>query len=186
MGPSVSAAFTQSAFRFRNDDGSQTSATWIAALNDNVERKPFFIFRLRLLIQQTVSTANANLAKAFKIRQSLNGESYVDVGAQGSTSTAVRMADSPNVVDNDATTQQIGSGSFITGSVEENNSTSTITFTTGALSETELEFVMEINGAQFSFGDFIDFRVHETNNTILNNYTVTPRLTRTRRFFVLG
>ena len=185
MGAPVNPSFRQESFRFRNDDGNQTTATWIAAANTNVTSKPYVIVRLRVLVQQTVSNANTSLARTFKLRYSLNGAAYTDVGAQGVETEPVRMADSPNVADDQATTQQLGTGSFVAGDIEENNSAA-ITFTSGALSETEIEFVIQLYGGRINNSDTLDFRVYETDNTLLAAYTVTPRLTRRRRLRVLG
>jgi hypothetical protein len=177
----------QTSFRIRFDNGDETTATWYAATNTNAPAiKGFIIFRARFLISQTVSNANRNLARAFKLRYSYDGGAYTDVGAQTSTNTPIRMADSSNVADNDATTQQIGSGTFITGSVEENNDTGTITFTSGALSSTELEFVLAINGNQFDTTKSLLLQVYETNNTALSAYTNTPTILRARRVSILG
>jgi hypothetical protein len=109
------------------------------------------------------------------------------VGAQGSA-TIIRYADSSNITDNEATTQQIGTGTFITGSVDETGDTGqfNITFTSGALSETEVEFVLELYGGAINQTDNLDLRVFETNNTVLASYTQTARIKRRRRLRVLG
>jgi hypothetical protein len=119
MGAPVNPSFNQTSYRFRNDDGSQTSATWKAAVNTNVTEKPFVTFRCRFLIQQTVSNANTNLTRAYKLRYSLNGGAYDDVIAINGTTGQIRYSTSSNVSDGDATTQQIGSGSFIAGSYRQ-------------------------------------------------------------------
>jgi hypothetical protein len=187
MGAPVQPSFTQTSFRYRNDDGSQTTATWIAATNVEASPfKPYQRFRLRFLISQTVSNANTNLARTFKLRYSLNNAAYVDVSEQNTFTAPLRMADSPNLTDGEATTQQIGSGTFVAGAVEETNATPTITFTSGSLSSTEIEFVVEIYGGQINSGDTLDLRVFETNNTALANYTNTPSPKRRGRKLVLG
>jgi hypothetical protein len=185
MGAPVNPSFTQQSFRFRNDDGSQTTATWSQLANTNDRRKPFVFFRCRFLIQQTVSNANANLTRNYKLRYSLNDGTYTDVGAQGS-STIIRYANSSNITDNEATTQQLGTGSFVTGAMCETGDTGTITYNSGALSETEVEFVLELDGASINVSDTLDLRVYETNNTVLASYTQTARIVRTRRALVLG
>ena len=189
MGAPVNPSFVQQSFRFRNDNGSQTTATWAQSANVNDERSPFIIFRCRFLIQQTVSTANTNLTRAYKLRYSLNGGTYTDVAAQNSSDTPIRYADSSNIADDESTTQQLGTGTFVTGQVDENGATGNINFTSGALSETEVEFVLELNSV--SNGDTLDLGVYETNNTVLATYTTTARVTalvagRARRIFVMG
>jgi len=178
MGAPVQPSYTQAVFRGRNDDGSQTSATWIASADTNFTQIVNTTFRLRFRVQQTVTSANTNLSKNFKLRFS-DGGAYTDIGAQDTTATKVRYVDSSNITDNEATTNQLGSGtgSFIAGDVDENNDTGTITFTSGAASYTEVEFVIEIYGPLVTNADTLSFRVYETNDTVLNTYTVTPTIT---------
>lgn len=181
----INGSFSQTSFRFRNDDGNQTSATWKEAVNVNATEVPFVTFRLRVLVQQTIADATQNLAKNFKIRASYNNGTYNDVAAIGATTSQIRYANSANVSDGAATTQQIGTGTFIAGSVDNNNDTGTITFTTSALSETELEFILMLYAPLMNVGDTIDLQVYETNNTALDVYTVTPRIRRKRRAITL-
>lgn len=185
MGAPVNPSFTQTSFRFRNDDGTQTTATWAATANTNVKFKPTVILRCRFLIQQTVSTANTNLTQTFYLRYSENGGAYTDVGAQGGTTTAVTYANSANVTDGTATTQQLGAGSFVAGGIDENGAQA-VTFTSGALSETEIEYVLQIYAPLTGPADTLDLRVYYGTATALNVYTNTPRLQRPRRNFVLG
>jgi hypothetical protein len=139
------------------------------------------------LIQQTVANANRNLTRNYKLRYSLNGGGYTDLGAQSSATDPIRYADSPNITDNEATTQQIGTGSFVTGAMLMKMEILVQSrLPHGALSETELEFVIEIYGGRLLPSDTLDLRVFETNNTVLAAYTVTPRTRRPRRLRVLG
>lgn len=176
MGKPVDGSYSQDGFRFRNDDGSQTAATWIDALNTNVDLEQDAVFRLRVRVQQTSSamTTNAgNTEKNFKLRVSQNGGAYADIGAVGSAS-ALRYASSGNVSDGNATTSQLsGSGTFIAGTIDNNNDTGTLVFGAGGLQYTELEFVLQINSAVANDGDTFAFRVYETSNVALNSYTQT-------------
>lgn len=187
MGAPVNPSFSQDMFRFRNDDNNQILATWIANENTNINIKSYITFRCRFAINQTVSSANTNLARNFKLRYSLNGGTYTDVGAQGSQSV-IRYADSKSITDNEATTNLIlvSASTFVAGSVDENGDTGTITFTSGALSFTEVEFVLNIYGGLLNPSDTLDLRVYETNNTALAAYTQTARVRKTRRLRVMG
>ncbi len=178
MGAPVQPSYTQAVFRGRNDNGTESSATWIASTDTNFTLQVSTTFRLRFRVQQTVTNANTNLAKNFKLRFS-DGGSYTDIGAQGTTASKVRYVNSSNITDNETTTNQLGTGtgSFIAGSVDENNDTGTITFTSGAASYTEIEFVIEVYGPLVDNNDAISFRVYETNDTVLDTYTVTPNVT---------
>ena len=177
MGMPVEGSYTQTRFRFRNDDGSETAASWKAAETTNVDIVVNTVFRLRVQVAQTISNANQNLSKNFKVRFSLNSGAYVDVAAIGATTTAVRYASSANVADGATTTSQLtaASGTFLAGRIDNNNDTGTLTF--DIQQYTDLEFVLELYGAQLTAEDTLDFRVYETGNTALNSYTNTPRAT---------
>lgn len=179
------AVYDQELFKFRFDNGSETTATWMADININPTNKPNIIFRLRFLIQQTLASANAELSWNFKLKYSLNGAAYIDTGAQGSTSI-IQYANSPNITDNEVTTQQLGAGTFVAGAVDENGDTGTIVFAAAGISESEIEFVLILNGAQFTDNSTLNIRAYKTSDVALNTYTTTPIITRTSRKILLG
>lgn len=189
MGAPVQPSFTQRAFYFAEDDNFEVLNTVISAISGSITRKPYSIFRLRIRIEQTVSNANTALARNYKLRYSLNSGSYTDVGAQGSA-TPIRYANSSFITDNEVTTQGLyfldDPYLFISGRVDENGDTGTITYSSGQLSCTEVEFVLELNGTLLNVSDTLDLRVYETNNTVLASYAETPRISRSRRSMVLG
>lgn len=110
-------AIDQAAFRGRNDDGSESTATWIAA-----ENTPFSVnigdtFRLRFAIQNDESSALNNVQ--FSLRGSINGGTQFTVGL--GTTADIRVTTSTNVTDQEATTEQLiaGTGTFEPGVVSE-------------------------------------------------------------------
>lgn len=166
---------TQSSFRFRNDDGSETTATWAAAQDTNFNPAVSTLFRIRFEIKASSFFAHG-LNAAFKLKYSLNGGAYTDVAAQGATTDIIRYANSPNITDNEVTTEQMaGSGTFLAGACDENGNTGTIAFP--ASRDTEIEFVLEIYSGVAAGGDTIDLRVYRTGGQALNTYTLTPRMT---------
>ena len=60
------AQVLQDSFRWRNDDGSQTTATWAAALNTNVTVAPGVSTRLRVLLDSTAPPPAATYKLYFK------------------------------------------------------------------------------------------------------------------------
>lgn len=179
MGMAVASSYTQFAFRFRNDDGSQTGATWKESENVNASINTGSVFRLRIQIGQTVTDANTGLTRSYKVRYSLNSGAYTDVAAIGSTTSPVRYASSGFVSDGDTTTVQLtpppGLGSGQAGRIDNNNTTGDITF--NVVGFTDLEFILELYGPQLTSGDTIDFRVYDTANVALHVYSNTPRAT---------
>lgn len=182
MGKPVDAAYDQDAFRGRTNvaDPSGVNAAYDpgdAAINTNWTQLVDVLFRLRYVIQQTVANANAGLTPTFSLQFNRNGTGWVAVGAQGAPSVAVRYADAAGFADADNTTQLLGGGSFVTGDGVEVDPSDTITFTTEALSETEVEVALEIVGTEVADGDTIELRVVRDGSTALDSYTNTPSLT---------
>lgn len=182
MGAPVDPSYTQTRFRFRNDNGGEVAATWKAAENTAISQEVNQVLRLRLQVAQTVTNANRNLAKNFRVRFAQNGGGYTDVGVIGGTAVAVRYADSGSVTDGLSTSAQLtaAGGTFLEGVVDNNNDTGTLTFSIEQY--TELEFVLELYGPLLSEGDTLDFRVYETSSTALNLYSATPRATAAKFF----
>ena len=173
----VNAQFTQAAFRVRNDDGSESTATWKAEENVNWEQTPDVAFRIRFAINQIVSNADASLGRTFRLRYSKNGGAYVNIGATSSITEAVRAVNSSNLTDASPTTDQIGgTGTFYAGQVDEGGATGTITAPSLSLAHTELEFCIQVYGPQVAAGDTIDLRVYTGTSTLLDSYVQTPTI----------
>lgn len=70
----VGAAGTvvQEGFRFRYDDGSQTTATWIAAQDVNIIRQKLLNTRLRILLNSTLDRASENYQLEYRNVADLN------------------------------------------------------------------------------------------------------------------
>jgi hypothetical protein len=170
----------QDGFRWRNDDGSETAATWAAARDANIESAPGAnrVWRIRALINQSVTNANFDLAQAYRLRYSLNGGAYTVVPAQGTTGVPVRYFDSTHLTHQQATTELLeGANTFRAGSVDEQGATATITWASNSREDSEMEFVIEIVDANVSVNNTLDFRVYRTTGDALSAYSATPRLT---------
>jgi len=70
---------SQVAFRGRNDDGSESAATWKAAQDTNWAQLVEVPLRVRFRMDETGGTAWTN--KTFNLRYSLNGGAYTAVAA---------------------------------------------------------------------------------------------------------
>jgi len=148
---------TCAAFRFRNDDGSETSATWKASQNQNVVQPVLENFRIRLLNQMTNSGDATNTTAALQFR--VNGGSWQAVGAALSTTLAVRVVASSNVDHETATTSQLtgGTGSFVPGFLLTLSSGAPeVSYTSG--SHSEYEWCIELTDLAED-EDVIEFRV---------------------------
>jgi hypothetical protein len=70
-------AFDQDRFRFRNDDGDGSTATWAADINTNIAWPLAANIRLRLAIQETAGVAASN--QEYYLYYSVNSAAYTSV-----------------------------------------------------------------------------------------------------------
>src|SRR6478735_5493986 len=148
----------QAAFRLRNDDGNETTATWKAAQNSNVTQQCDTNLRVRFLMQNTGTTASNNLVAQLEV--SLNAGAYANVSA---SSTVVRSSASPNVTDAANITQQLtgGTGTFIglTGYDEVDGAAGGASLDIPASGNFEVEYSVQIRSADVANGDIIHLKV---------------------------
>lgn len=160
------------AFRFRNDDGSETTATYKATQNTSISLAILTPLRLRFLIDETASVAWTSVA--FGIRTSKNGGTY-------SSLSGVTMIDSANFSNAANTTSQLtgGSGTFVTSNAGMRDlaasPNATNTGTAGQFFECEFSFQLDNTWA---VGDTCDLRIYnESASAAIAAYTATPRIT---------
>lgn len=168
------SSFTQVAFRFRNDDGGESSAgaTWKAAQNTNISLAILTPLRLRFLIDETASVAWTSIA--FGLRTSKNAAAY-------SSLSGVTMIDSANFTNAANTTSQLtgGSGTFVTSNAGMRDlaasPNATNSGTAGQFFECEFSFQLDNS---WSVGDTCDLRIYnESASAAIAAYTATPRIT---------
>ena len=109
---------SQAGYRWRNDDGSETAATWKAAENANPALLALDTnHRLRYVVDETGGTAPVdNLQLQSQFRK--NGGTWTNISG---SSLNVRATTSTHFADDDATTRQLasGTGTFVTGAMAE-------------------------------------------------------------------
>lgn len=165
------ASFSQISFRFRNDDGNETAATWRQVQNTNDTIALNTPFRLRIRIDETASVAWTS--KVWAMRVSINGGVYSPPSVAQCPLTL-----SANFAQNDNCTTQLtgGTGTFVAtnaGMQESGNSTNS--GTAGQIFEIETCMTLSSAGGA-NVGDTFDFRIYDTGAAIAV-YTVTPRMT---------
>lgn len=167
----VAGLLQQDYFRVRNDDGSETTATWVAAENTNASLTLDTTFRLRFVLDET---AGGSATAGFNFYFSRNGGAYTQI----TTASAARFVTSGNVTDGAATTKQLigGTGTFSAGVIESAGD-GTGNLGINANGHTELEIVVQLNSGTFVVGDTCAFRVYLDNGTTLNTYLATPVIT---------
>lgn len=189
MGKPVEAAYDQATFRARTAVPDPAGVNTVfdggdAAANANWVQAVDTIFRIRFVIQQTAAAANQNLATEFALQYNYDGGGWNPVVAQGADTDPVQYVNATGMADGDNTTQILGGGgTFITGDGVEVTPTDTLTFTTEATSETEIEFALEIVSEQVIDAKTLQLQLvysvddESPPETVLGNYSNTPTVT---------
>lgn len=169
------ASFTQNAFRGRNDDGNETTATWKAAQNTNWTQAVDVNFRVRFQMQEGAACAGNNIV--WRLQYNLNSAGWVDGSA---TSSVVRASASPNLADAANLTDQLtgGTGTFqgATGFDEVDCNAGGASMDVVASGHAEAEFCVQIRSADVTDGQTVQLRVTDAG-TAIASYTQTPTIT---------
>ena len=166
----------QQLFRIRDDDGSETGATWLEDLNDDHTLSADNAFRIRFEIEETAGASEG--AFYHEVYYSRNSGAWTLVEA---SDTYIRPELSSEFADGDDCTQQLGSGTFFTNnnSMVEDGQTENLGL--AASTHTEQEYCMKFQWSAVSDEDTFDFRVEryngDTHGLDLDGYTNTPRIT---------
>ena len=166
--------FSQTHFRFRKDDGSETTATWRAAEDTNVSIALDELFRLRIQIKETAGVAWPG--SYFTLVYSLNSSGYY---SSISDTTRVQFVASSNFADGDDCTALLTSnGTFVSDNNGMRESPSAIYNSGSASNYFECEFCLKLDSGQIDVDDTLDFRVYiGAESGPINTYAVTPRAT---------
>lgn len=165
-------AITQASYRFRNDDGSESAATWMAALNTAVAfADTNTTFRIRIRVQ-----SDGVASPDFKLQYNHNGGGWTDVT---NSSSVIQSTVSSHFFNGESTTQQIGAGTFVDGEMDEDDGGGgdwgAVDFS--GSDETELEGVYVMLAADVAGGDSISLRLVEQDDTEFDNYSEVPVIT---------
>lgn len=163
--------FTQVTFRLRNDNGSETTATWVAAEGADATLVTDTNYRIRFRIDETNGRSWSN--KTWNLYYSKNAGAYTAVAS----GQPVKLSLSSNFTQGDDCTTQLtgGTGTFVTdnnGMCESSGATNS--GSAGYLFE--VEYCFQIDSAYVAQGDTINLRVYDSS-TAINAYTDTPVIT---------
>lgn len=128
-------------------------------------------------MKETGTTSSTFAANLF---MSKNSGAYAQVNA--STANA-KVVDSANYVDNANTTQQLSSGTFVAGRLEDVDGTTGATSSIAQNSVTDFEFMFQLVSADLAHGDTLDFRCYKSGVAVAT-YTNTARITITKNHIV--
>ena len=139
-------AYTQAEYRGRNDDGSESTATWKAAANTSWTQDVGENFRVRARVSRATSVADG----VFAWQYSEDNVAWSNMPPEGTLGVPVRFAASANLTDRAATTQQLGSGTFVAGRQFESNRSGGIGMNVGSEAEPETHL------CRYQDGTFVD------------------------------
>lgn len=159
----------QYTFRFRNDDGSETTATWNAAADTNISLAPETVLRLRVGLKRLDPLDGSAVVSTIEF--SKNGGAWTSLT---SISSGTQLALSSNITQGGATTQQITSGTFEAGALSESAASATMPAVAGASKEHEMSFKI-VSGE--TAGTTFDYRVRQTSGVQSYGQSKLPRVT---------
>lgn len=165
------ATIEQEGFRFRDDDGSETTATWLANQDTNITRAKSTNTRLRLLLN---ATGNPDTRKYYLYYKLSTDGTYIPVPTSGSG--PITLSASSNITaSGEATTALLtapagkSTSDFVAGRMQDDeNPADTIDITTDDY--TELEWSLIANAAATN-GDIYQFRTYKYLETFAAELT---------------
>jgi hypothetical protein len=165
------ATIEQEGFRWRSDDGSETTATWLANQDTNITRAESLNTRLRILLN---ATGNPDTRRYYLYYKLSTDGTYIPVPTSGTD--AITLSASSNITaSGEATTALLTAPSgkttsdFVTGRMQDDeNPADTIDITTDDY--TELEWSLIANAAASDGGTY-QFRVYKYLDTFATELT---------------
>lgn len=179
-------AFTtdQDSYRWSDDDGSETAATYLAAANTQITvgdeagtDKDFGdVIRLRVLMQETGGdSAGNNVTLQLQVQKNSDGYNNVDGTSSIAQSIASQLVDGNDTT----TTRRLGAGTFTTpnaGQDEADGAAGGTSLDPAAGAEWEAEFAIQIIKADVADTDVLTFKVL-INGADPDTITNTPQIT---------
>jgi hypothetical protein len=176
----ASYTYDQIKFRWRNDDGSESAATWQAVEGTNpstVSVDTNTRLRIEFTNDDATNSGDANETFKWQYKHTQGTNTWTDITT---TSSVVKIVDSSNLTDGGDTTQQLGSGTFESNNnaVQDASNTFQITGTLAPSDVVEAEISFQIVRGDVDDADTIDFRIVESAGSVeFDGYTKTPRAT---------
>lgn len=163
---------------FEDDGGIEASTSKTSGTNNtnwtqNVDEN----FRIRFVIQNTGNKAGSNVI--FTLYSNYNGTGYIPVTT--ASSYVILSNDTQSIADHATTAQRIGDGTYDSNDSQGWDDGTTDNHTgicdVGINTEQEVEFSLQIVGADVANGNTVLFEVRESDGTQLNSYNTRPSIT---------
>lgn len=169
--------WTQVSFHFRDDDGSETGATFKGAKNSTQTLAVDTTFRVRISIQAShIGTGSADFTGGFEYNNTTKVTGWTAITTTSSHIKAVASADTSwTITDDDATTEQLNESlTFVAGHMDETGTCSAVSLS--ETQESEFELVFQVVSADVDNNDSISIRMVDSG-AALTTYTQTAVLT---------
>ncbi len=171
---------SQDAYRFRNDDGSETTATWKAAVNIVPPLQLGVPFRIRFLISRLSEAGTFGNTMTF--RYSHNGGTFK---LTSESDAPITTSPSVNYTQGDDSTQQLGADTYISNNNSMAQKAAFLNVRgdsfdwTGGLCTTEMEYetCVQLIPGHVSNGDTIELRCYFGSTTEVGTMVEVPILT---------
>ena len=165
------AVTVQQSFAKVDDDGIANAGT-LGTTNANWTQLVDQPIRIRFL----VNTVDKDETDGYHLAQNFNGGGYAPVTASSTEVKAVASEHSTPPTDGDATTERLsGPDTFVAGQWVDDAVVDSMVIANGE--ETELEFCIELVGADLTDALTILFEVRFDNDNSLDSYTNRPTVT---------
>jgi hypothetical protein len=169
----------QTNFRGRNDDGNETSATWIANENTDWTQDTDEDFRVRFALVNASTTTAINQVHNLQYRK--NGGTWTNVTTSSSNVKAVATG-SPGFADGDDCSEQITTRAGYTyqstnAGCSDDGSAGGANMDWNGQGAAEFEYSLQIVGSDVADEDTIELRVIKSGTTALDNYVNIPLIT---------
>ncbi len=162
---------TQQSFAKVDDDGTANAGT-LGTTNADWTQLVDQPIRIRFL----VNTVDKDETDGYHLAQNYNGGGYAPVTTSSTEVKAVASGHSTPPTDGDATTERLsGPDTFVAGQWVDDAIVDSMVIANGQ--ETELEFCIELVGADLVDANTILFEVRFDDNTSLDGYTNRPTVT---------
>lgn len=163
----------QDSFAWRNDDGTEVTATWIDNTNDDLASPVTDTnYRLRFLLQ---NTGDKDAADGYLLRYNVDAAGWVTVTTTSSYVRSFASAyDGSGFSDGDPAYQRIGAGTYDVGECDDTGITGS--FSTDQNDESEIEFCIQFRSADIG-SNTVELQVWDDATVVLDLYTNTPSTT---------
>src|SRR5210317_1593906 len=156
---SVMESWTQTTFRYRDDDGSESAATWRQTAGTNDTLNLDTTYRMRFLITATHTGGSGSFDFTGGFQYNVDAAGWNNITTSSSNVRAVASADTSwTISDDDVTTEQLAGGAtFVAGNMDETGTCSAVSISdTG---ESEFELVFQLLSAGLSGGESVQIRM---------------------------